>query len=510
MEQGVSKGMGRLTLALIAVVGLIPCETQAGKLFKGENPVRDRYIVVLKPGTTLPGDKAQVPGRGVRDVLSGLKLLHGGKVERVFEHALQGGLFTMTEAQARALADNPMVAYVEQDRALPLATNQGPPLQWGLDRIDERDRPMNSHFTYTTTGSGVNAYIIDTGISDDLEFGSRKLNSFTAITDGSGQPQHGDCNGHGTKVAKTLGGATSGVAKSVNLQAVRVATICNCGSGQGNGGMDPPLASTGTCAGILLSDAIAGINWVAANRVKPAVANMSFGGGASQALDDAVQGMINAGVVAVIAAGNNGVSACGVSPARVAAALTVGASDRNDARSVWNATQSSNFGSCVDLFAPGTDLELWNTTTFSGTSAASPLVAGAVARYLQSTPLATPSQAHSYIVSNTTAGRLTNIGAGSPNLLLFTPPGGSETDNPPVANYTSSCTGTNCNFNSTSTDDFGILVCTWDFGHPNDFQNRLGCSLSHLFPGAGSYNVILYVQDDTGHQSQITKIVTVH
>ncbi len=485
---------------------------QAGQLNKGENPVKDRYIVVLKPGVAPGPGMLSAPGLSVRETVQAMALLHGGRVERTFEHALQGSLLTMTEAQAKALARDPRVAYVDPDQVLPLATYQGPPVQWGLNRIDERDRPLNNHFTYTTTGAGVNAYILDSGIDggDFMDFGSRVVNAFTAIQDGSGNPQFGDCNGHGTKVAKALGGAISGVAKQVTLNAVRIATICNC-PGPGPGQFDPPLVSTGSCQGILLSDALAGIDWVAANRVKPAVANMSFSGGVVQSLDDAVQAMINAGVVAVASAGNSGVSACDRSPARVAGALTVGASDQNDARSIWSATQSSNFGSCLDLFAPGTDLELWNTTTFSGTSAAAPLVAGAVARYLQSTPAATPSQAHSYIVNNATTGRLTNIGTGSPNRLLFSPPGGPEVDNPPVVNFNFSCSGRTCTLTSTSSDDFlRITLCSWDFGHPYDFQPRTDCSLSHTFPAAGSYSVTLYASDDAYQSGQKVRVVTVN
>ncbi|HEV2845164.1 MAG TPA: S8 family serine peptidase, partial [Thermoanaerobaculia bacterium] len=355
-------------------------------------------------------------------------------------------------------------------------------------------------------------YILDSGIdASDLEFGSRAVNAYTAIQDGSGNPLHGDCNGHGTKAAKALGGSVSGVAKDVTLNAVRVGTVCNCSPGTTSGQVDPPLVSTGSCDGVLLSDALDGINWVTAHRVKPAVANLSFGGGAVQSLDNAVQGMINAGVVVVAAAGNSGVSACNVSPARVAGALTVGASDENDARSIWSATQSSNFGSCVDLFAPGTNLTMWNTTPFNGTSAAAPLVAGAVARYLQSTPAATPGQAHSYIVNNATTGRLTGIGTGSPNRLLFSPPGGTEIDNPPIANFNVSCSGRTCTFTNTSTDDFRIGSCDLVFGDPYNFQpTPPNCSGSHTYVQAGSYSVTLNVSDDAWQTSQKVRIVTVN
>lgn len=500
--------MRKAVVCFLALTGIVSA-AGAGQLNPGEKPVKDRYIVVLKPGVAQRPEKPSAPGLSVREVVQTMTLFHGGRVEKTFEHALQGSLLTMTEAQARALAQDPRVAYVEQDQVLPLSTDQVLFFQWGLNRIDERDLPLNNHFTYTTTGVGVNAYILDSGINgSDPELGSRVVNAHTAIVNSSGNPSYEDCNGHGTKVAKTLGGSVSGVAKEATLNSVRVGSVCNCPSGTGNP-INPPLVSTGSCQGVLLSDALDGINWVTAHRVKPAVANLSFGGAAVQALDDAVQGMINAGVVVVAAAGNSGVSACGISPARVAGALTVGASDQNDMRSVWSATQSSNFGSCVDLFAPGTNLELWSTTPFSGTSASAPLVAGAVARYLQSTPAATPSQAHSYIVNNATTGRLTGIGTGSPNRLLFSPPGGPEIDNPPVANFSFSCSGYVCTFTNTSSDDFSIGLCTMNFGHPNDFQPP-NCSGSHTFPGPGSYTVTLTQSDDAWQSSKKVRIVTVN
>jgi subtilisin family serine protease len=202
-----------LFLALVYVASA----AQAGQLNKGENPVKDRYIVVLKPGVAPVPGMLSAPGLSVRETVQAMALLHGGRVEKIFEHALQGSLLTLTEAQAKALAQDPRVAYVDQDQILPLAAHQGQPVQWGLNRIDERDRPLNNHFTYTTTGAGVNAYVLDTGIdgSDFMDFDSRVVNAYTAIQDGSGNPQHGDCNGHGTKVAKALGGFISGVAKGV-------------------------------------------------------------------------------------------------------------------------------------------------------------------------------------------------------------------------------------------------------------------------------------------------------
>lgn len=501
------KGVAVFLLGLVSVTTAV----NAGQFIQGEHPVKDRYVVVLRSETSQRQGEKFAPGQSIAEVVKGMTLYYGGRVERTFESALRGSLVTMPEAQARALANDPRVAYVEQDREIPLLTDQTPPFQWGLNRIDERDFPLNNHFRYTTTGTGVNAYVLDTGIADDdLEFGSRKVNAFSAIVDGFGNPAFGDCNGHGTSVAKILGGSISGVAKGVTLNSVRVGYLCGvCGSSGGH--RDPNLVSTGSNCGILLSDAIAGANWVAANRVKPAVANLSFGGGISQALDDAVRGMINVGVTVVVAAGNSGQSACNVSPARIPEVITVGASDSSDSRAIFDSTESSNFGSCVDLFAPGKDLDLWNSPAFSGTSGAAPLVAGAVARYLQGTPAATPSGAQSYIINNATVGRLTNLGTGSPNRLLFSPPGGPEVDNPPAADFTFSCAGRTCTFTSASTDDYGrISYGSWTFDHPYDFQPREGLSVSHTFPAAGSYSVTFYVYDDVYQSSQRVKVVTVN
>src|SRR5215218_11142329 len=202
--------MRKLVFVSMALIALAS-SAQAGQFSQGEQPVKDRYIVVLKPGVAQRPEMPSAPGLSVREVVQAMVLLYGGRIEKTFEHALQGSLLIITEAQARALAQDPRVAYVDQDRELPLSTYQGPPVQWGLNRIDERDFPLNNHFTYTTTGAGVNAYVLDTGIGSDSELGF--VNAFTAIQDASGNPQFGDCNGHGTKVAKTLGGSVSGVAK---------------------------------------------------------------------------------------------------------------------------------------------------------------------------------------------------------------------------------------------------------------------------------------------------------
>jgi subtilisin family serine protease len=273
---------------------------------------------------------------------------------------------------------------------------------WGIDRIDQRDLPLSTTFSYVNTGLGVTAYIVDTGIRlSHTQFTGRVSSGYDAIDGGSAD----DCNGHGTHVAGTVGGTTVGVAKGVSLVAVRV---LDCGG-------------SGTWSGV-----VAGVDWVAANAVKPAVANMSLGGGASTTLDDAVARAINAGVTFVVAAGNGNTGgkaqpACNYSPARVPAAITVGATGSTDAKASY-----SNYGTCVDIFAPGNSiLSAWYTSdtagnTISGTSMASPHVAGVAALYLQSNGAASPATVSNALTSGATVGKVTNAGTGSPNRLLFT------------------------------------------------------------------------------------------
>jgi subtilisin family serine protease len=271
---------------------------------------------------------------------------------------------------------------------------------WGLDRIDQRALPLSTTYRYTNTGSGVRAYIIDTGIlTTHREFGGRAVGGYTAIKDGRGTT---DCNGHGTHVAGTVGGATYGVAKAVQLVAVRV---LDC-------------SGWGTTSGV-----IAGLDWVTAHRQKPAVANMSLGGGASTSLDDAVRRMISSGVATAVAAGNGNAAliaqdACKYSPARVAEAMTVSATDKTDTKASW-----ANYGSCVDWFAPGVSIKsAWNTSTtatntISGTSMATPHTTGVAALYLQSHTAASPSTVRSALYSLTTKGIVKNSKTANSNLL---------------------------------------------------------------------------------------------
>ncbi|MEW5926603.1 MAG: S8 family peptidase [Gemmatimonadota bacterium] len=390
-----------LTLAVLAATAactdhetpLVPAAPDAAPVLSAANdPIDGSYIVVLKEGAD-PRSVAAVAGVSPRYVYSA---------------ALNGFAGELNAGQINALSHNPNVAYIEQDgRVAAAATQSG--ATWGLDRIDQRSLPLSGTYTYNATGAGVRVYVLDTGIrythnEFDGAFGTNRAVFGYDAYGGSGS----DCNGHGTHVAGTAGGATYGVAKGATLVAVRV---LDC-------------AGSGTWSGV-----IAGVDWVTANHVKPAVANMSLGGGANSSLDQAVQNSINAGVTYAVAAGNSGTNACNYSPARVGAALTVGATTSSDARASY-----SNYGSCLDLFAPGSGVtSAWygsdtQTNTIDGTSMASPHVAGVAALYLQGDPSATTTTVASAIINNATTGKVTSAGSYSPNRLLY-----SLISAPPVA-----------------------------------------------------------------------------
>ena len=326
-----------------------------------------------------------------------------GELQYVYEHALKGYAITVGEGHLGAIMSDHRVASVERDGEVTTFTTQtGAP--WGLDRIDQRSRPLSGTFTYTRTGAGVKAYIIDTGIhASHTQFGGRVVQGRDTV---DGTLPAADCNGHGTHVAGTVGGSTYGVAKGVTLVAVRVLG-CN-GSGSTSG-------------------VIAGVDWVTGNHLagQPAVANMSLGGGASSSLDTAVRNSIADGVSYAVAAGNGNifgqhVNACTVSPARVAEAMTISATDSSDRKASW-----ANYGSCVDWFAPGVSItSAWYTSntatrTISGTSMATPHTAGVAAQYLQSTPGASPATVRTTLFNLTTKGIVTSSSTTN-NHLLFT------------------------------------------------------------------------------------------
>jgi subtilisin family serine protease len=357
------------------------------------NRIPNNYIVVLDQDAT---GAAADPGAAAAEAEQVIAATATGRLTHVYAHALSGFAAEMSEEDAIALSRDPRVRFVEEDSVMEIVTTQSN-ATWGLDRIDQASRPLNGTYTYTSTGSGVNVYIIDTGIRvTHTQFGGRASVAFDAVRDG----RNGiDCNGHGTHVSGTVGGSTFGVAKAVRLFAVRV---LNC-------------SGSGTTSGV-----IAGVDWVTSHHVSPAVANMSLGGGISSALDSAVSNSIASGVTYAIAAGNSNTNASNSSPARVGAAITVGSSTINDARSSF-----SNFGSVVDIFAPGSSItSAWSTSdtatnTISGTSMATPHVAGVAARYLQSNRTASPATVRNAIVSAASLNKLSGIPTGTANRLLF-------------------------------------------------------------------------------------------
>ncbi len=388
------KKMTKAGLALAVAMALGSSVASASEIRRVANPIAGSYIVVLKEDA--------VRGRGgpapaaVEHAAVDLAARFNLKMQRVYGHALPGFAVVANENSIRRLINDPRVEYVEEDgMSYTSGTQSSAP--WGLDRVDQRNLPLNGSYVYDYVGSAVRAYVIDSGIlASHTDFGGRVLSGYTAINDGRGSS---DCNGHGTHVAGTIGGATWGVAKSVRLVPVRV---FGCTGGSAN------------------STIIAGIDWVRANAVKPAVANMSLGGGASSATDTATNNLINSGVTVVVAAGNDNADACNYSPARVANAITVGSTASNDSRSSF-----SNFGSCVNIFAPGSSIRsAWYTSTtatntISGTSMASPHVAGAAVLVLAADNAASPATVRSRIYTKATTNVLSGIGSGSPNRLLY-------------------------------------------------------------------------------------------
>ncbi|MEU6073216.1 proprotein convertase P-domain-containing protein [Micromonospora sp. NPDC047074] len=375
----------------------------------GATAVADSYIVVFKDATV-----------GRTDVTTKARALagrHGGAVNRTYQNALRGFEARLSEAEAKRLAADPSVSYVQQNHTVRISGTQSPTPSWGLDRLDQRALPLNNSYTYPNTGSGVKAYIIDTGIRfAHGDFGGRAVTGFDSIDGGSAD----DCNGHGTHVAGTVGGTAYGVAKSVTLVGVRV---LDC-------------EGSGTDAGV-----ISGVDWVTGDHAagQLAVANMSLGGGFSQALNDAVARSIADGVTYGLAAGNDyGANACNSSPASLLAGITVGSTTNTDARSSF-----SNIGTCLDIFAPGSSItSAWHTSntatnSISGTSMATPHVVGAAALVLAANPAFTPQQVRDKLVADATSNAVTSPGTGSPNKLLNLGDGGTT---PPP---TTGCTQTN-------------------------------------------------------------------
>jgi subtilisin family serine protease len=385
-----------LALIFVSATGFVPSHVmgKGQKFFTKENAIPNRYIVVLNEdqlGKDLVAPTVESDAQYLASIYG------GGNVSDIYASALKGFVVEMSAEQAMAMSQDDNVLFVEQDSPISIEASQAN-AQWNLDRIDQRNMPLSGSYDYTSTGAGVHAYILDTGIRPThVEFGGRATAAYDGLNDG----QNGiDCNGHGTHVAGIIGASTWGVAKNVYLHGVRV--IPCSGNGQ-------------------ISDLIAGIDWVTAHRQNPAVANISLAAaGGSPSLESSLTNSINSGVTYAVAAGNGAWDACNFTPARTPAALTVGASDETDLRARY-----SNYGSCIDVFAPGNLIvSTWSssdtaTNNLSGTSMASPVVAGVAALYLETHPTATSSAVSQAVMNSSTNGVLTTNDSSSPNKLVY-------------------------------------------------------------------------------------------
>ena len=452
-----------------------------------------KYIVVFRD------DVRDVPG-----LARVLTAQHGGRPTFTYERTIRGfAAEGLPDAAVAAIARHPQVSYVEPDAPARLfATQTG--ATWGIDRVDQRDTPLSGSYNYNATGAGVNAYIFDTGINiAHVDFGGRARylpNGANGDFVGDGRGNASDCHGHGTHVAGTVGGTTWGVAKGVNLWAGRVV---DC-RGSGN-----------------VSMSIAAVEWVAQNGARPALVNMSLGYGDVQSLRDAVEGAIAAGVSFAVAAGNGDflgrpLNACFESPAGAPNAVTVGSTTSAD-----NESSFSNYGTCVDILAPGSGITSadYSTNTGSisksGTSMASPHVAGAMALYLEGNSAASPAEVTNALKSNGTANTITRHSSsttyGTPNLFLYTLNFGSGVQPPanvaPVSLFSSSCSGLTCSFTDLSSDSDGSIASwSWSFG---DGSTSTATNPSHSFASDGTYTVSLTVTDNGGATNTSSQTVTV-
>ncbi|GLZ41592.1 S8 family serine peptidase [Actinokineospora sp. NBRC 105648] len=449
--------------------------------------VANRYIVVFKS-----------QGQGIASVsatAASMTQRHGGQVRHTYDAGFNGYSATMSADEAAKVAKDSSVSYVQQVTRMVLTDTQNNPPNWGDDRIDQANLPLNSAYTYPTNpGQGARVYIMDSGINANHQDFSGRVAAGYDFVDNDSNPS--DCHGHGTHVAGTAAGTTYGVAKKATITAVRV---LNC---SGSGAND---------------DIIAGINWIKNNAVKPAVVNYSIGCQqrcTDNSLDNAVKSLIASGVQWVQAAGNAGDNACYYSPQLVPESITVGNTTRTDAKN-----SGSNYGSCLDIFAPGTDIvsasysSNTGSATMTGTSMASPHVTGAAAVYLGQNPSATPAQVRNALVNNGTTGKVTSPGSGSPNVLLYTGfmNGGTQPGTVTVANPGNQNATIGQSFSVNNSATGGTAPYTWSAtGLPAGLSiSTSSGTISGTPTTAGTANVTVTARDNTGKTGSATFTITV-
>ena len=492
--------LGGLTLSFVACQDAVAPSGQALRTpaaaaarnnsgFQSER-IPEQYIVTF-------ADDAHVPAGLAKQLVA----QSNGTLLYTYENTVKGFAARLSDEAVAALQHNPNIESIEPDQTVQAAGTQSP-APWWLDRLDQRTATLDNSFSWSNSGAGVTVYILDTGILiSHPDFEGRASYGYDFVNNTSTAD---DCNGHGTHTAGLVGGKVYGTAKGASLKSVRV---LDC---SGNGS---------------ISTVIAGLDYVVANRVGPAVANLSFSTGYASSLNDAVATAIGRGVTVVVAAGDNGTDACGYSPASAPGAITVGAMITNTG--VDAMMSFSNYGTCVDMFAPGYQvISDWNNGSvwlLTGTSPSAPLAAGAAADYLEAHPSASPAEVGSALQSSATTGVLSGLGSGSPNRLLYVgggsappPPPPDTTTVPasnaaPTASFTATCQKASCSFNASgSKDDNGIVRYDWTFGDGATATSSSPTAL-HVYAAKGTYSmtVTLTVTDGGGLSNQISKKISI-